>query len=126
MLIQEFALLVIIISASGVMAPGPLFAANIAYGLRGGIRTGLKMAMGHAIVADPAYGIYGEASPNGGLGSESLMNHMAPHRASVELQLQINDMVADKKLPMCLHAQSLSLDHPVTGEHMTWEARTPF
>lgn len=53
MLIQEFALLVIIISASGVMAPGPLFAANIAYGLRGGIRAGLKMAMGHTIVELP-------------------------------------------------------------------------
>ena len=53
MLIQEFALLVIIISASGVMAPGPLFAANISYGLRGGIRAGLKMAIGHTIVELP-------------------------------------------------------------------------
>lgn len=53
MLIQEFALLVIIISVSGVMAPGPLFAANIAYGLRGGIRAGLKMSIGHTIVELP-------------------------------------------------------------------------
>ena len=53
MLIQEFALLVIIISASGAMAPGPLFAANISYGLRGGIRAGLKMAIGHTIVELP-------------------------------------------------------------------------
>ena len=35
--ILEFAVLVIVISASGVMAPGPLFAANISYGLREGI-----------------------------------------------------------------------------------------
>ena len=52
-LIHEFALIVIIVSASGVMAPGPLFAANISYGLRGGIRAGLKMAIGHTIVELP-------------------------------------------------------------------------
>ena len=49
----EFAVLVIAISASGVMAPGPLFAANIAYGLREGIRSGIKMAIGHSIVEFP-------------------------------------------------------------------------
>lgn len=49
----EFAVLVIVISASGVMAPGPLFAANISYGLRGGIKSGIKMATGHAIVELP-------------------------------------------------------------------------
>ena len=51
--IIEFAVTVILISASGVMAPGPLFAANIAYGLRGGGKTGIKMAIGHAIVELP-------------------------------------------------------------------------
>lgn len=49
----EFALLVIAISASGVMAPGPLFAANISYGLRDGARSGIKMAVGHSIVEFP-------------------------------------------------------------------------
>ncbi|AFS80565.1 lysine exporter protein LysE/YggA [Candidatus Nitrosopumilus koreensis AR1] len=49
----EFAILVIVISASGVMAPGPLFAANISYGLRGGAKSGIKMATGHAIVELP-------------------------------------------------------------------------
>ncbi len=49
----EFAVLVIAISASGVMAPGPLFAANISYGLRGGIKSGIKMAIGHTIVEFP-------------------------------------------------------------------------
>jgi threonine/homoserine/homoserine lactone efflux protein len=49
----EFAVLVIIISASGVMAPGPLFAANISYGLREGGKSGIKMATGHAIVELP-------------------------------------------------------------------------
>ncbi|MBI1662638.1 MAG: LysE family transporter [Nitrosopumilus sp.] len=49
----EFAILVIVISASGVMAPGPLFAANISYGLREGAKSGIKMATGHAIVELP-------------------------------------------------------------------------
>ena len=51
--IIEFAVTVILISASGVMAPGPLFAANIAYGLRGGGKAGIKMAVGHTIVELP-------------------------------------------------------------------------
>ena len=49
----EFAVLVVVISASGVMAPGPLFAANISYGLRGGGKSGIKMAAGHAIIELP-------------------------------------------------------------------------
>jgi threonine/homoserine/homoserine lactone efflux protein len=51
--ILEFAVLVIVISASGVMAPGPLFAANISYGLREGTKSGIKMAAGHTIVEFP-------------------------------------------------------------------------
>ena len=51
--IIEFAVTVIIISASGVMVPGPLFAANIAYGLQGGGKAGIKMAVGHTIVELP-------------------------------------------------------------------------
>lgn len=48
-----FAIVVVIISASGVMTPGPLFAANVFYGLKGGARTGLKMAYGHTVVELP-------------------------------------------------------------------------
>ena len=51
--IIEFAVLVIVISASGVMAPGPLFAANITYGLREGVKSGIKIAIGHSIVELP-------------------------------------------------------------------------
>jgi len=51
--ILEFALLVIVISASGVMSPGPLFAATITYGLREGTRAGVKIAIGHTIVELP-------------------------------------------------------------------------
>ena len=49
----EFTILVIIVSVSGVMAPGPLFAANVSYGLKGGWKTGIKMAIGHTIVELP-------------------------------------------------------------------------
>ena len=51
--ILEFTVLVIAVSASGVMAPGPLFAANISYGLRDGVKSGIKMAIGHTIVEFP-------------------------------------------------------------------------
>ena len=49
----EFAIIVITVSLSGVMSPGPLFAATVAYGLKGGIKTGLKMAYGHTVVELP-------------------------------------------------------------------------
>jgi threonine/homoserine/homoserine lactone efflux protein len=49
----EFAIAVITISVSGVMSPGPLFAANLAYGLKGGAKAGLKMAYGHTVVELP-------------------------------------------------------------------------
>jgi len=51
--IFEFAIIVIVISASGVMAPGPLFMANVSYGLREGTKSGVKMAVGHTIVEFP-------------------------------------------------------------------------
>ena len=49
----EFAILVVVISTSGVMAPGPLFAANVSYGLKKGATAGYKMAVGHTIVELP-------------------------------------------------------------------------
>ena len=51
--ILDFAITVIIISASGVMAPGPLLAANIVYGSKGSTKAGIKMSVGHAIVELP-------------------------------------------------------------------------
>ncbi len=45
--------LVVVISASGVMSPGPLFAANVMYGLREGKISGIKIAVGHTIVEFP-------------------------------------------------------------------------
>ena len=51
--IISFLGLVIIISASGVMSPGPLFAANVLYGLREGKVSGIKIAVGHTIIEFP-------------------------------------------------------------------------
>ena len=48
-----FAIMVVAISASGVMSPGPLFSANIIYGLKEGKIVGLKIAVGHTIVEFP-------------------------------------------------------------------------
>jgi threonine/homoserine/homoserine lactone efflux protein len=44
---------VIVISASGVMAPGPLFAATISSGLKEGRLAGIKVAAGHTIIEFP-------------------------------------------------------------------------
>ena len=48
-----FGISVILISASGVLVPGPLFIANIMYGMKDGLNAGIKMAHGHAIVELP-------------------------------------------------------------------------
>ena len=51
--ILAFAAVVVLISSSGVMSPGPLFATNVMYGIRDGARAGIKMAAGHTIVELP-------------------------------------------------------------------------
>jgi tRNA pseudouridine32 synthase / 23S rRNA pseudouridine746 synthase len=79
-------------------------------------------ALGHPIVADPAYGVYGESSANGGI-PEECMDTLSPHRASLALQKQINALDIEH---MCLHAKELSLKHPVTAKAMKWEAKELF
>jgi threonine/homoserine/homoserine lactone efflux protein len=49
----DFGVQVIAISASGVLAPGPLFFTNMLYGTRQGARAGLKVAYGHTVVELP-------------------------------------------------------------------------
>lgn len=48
-----FAVSVILISASGVLSPGPLFASTIVYGLKENTKAGIKIAHGHTIVELP-------------------------------------------------------------------------
>ena len=49
----QFGIAVVIISASGVMSPGPLFVATIANGIKQGARAGLKIALGHTLIELP-------------------------------------------------------------------------
>ena len=44
---------VILLSASGVLSPGPLFLMNLVYGTKQGYKAGLKIASGHAIIELP-------------------------------------------------------------------------
>ena len=51
--LTDFGMQVAAVSASGVLAPGPLFFTNIFYGTKQGVRSGLKMAYGHTAVELP-------------------------------------------------------------------------
>jgi threonine/homoserine/homoserine lactone efflux protein len=51
--VLDFAGEVILLSASGVLSPGPLFIMNLVYGSKQGYRAGLKIASGHAIIEFP-------------------------------------------------------------------------
>lgn len=53
MSVLDFGVEVIAISASGVLAPGPLFFTNLLYGTRQGMRSGIKVAYGHTVVELP-------------------------------------------------------------------------
>jgi len=80
-------------------------------------------AFGHPIVGDKVYGIEGEAAPNGGLDAAT-MDANSPNRATEQLQKDIAAAAADK--PMCVHAKTLSFQHPVTRESLTFESAAPF
>ena len=77
-------------------------------------------ALGHPILGDPTYGVYGEASANAGF-SEKTLDQLIPTRASLELQLKLNQYVTEKKQVMCLHARKLELMHPVSGDPVVFE-----
>ena len=49
----DFVWEVVAISASGVLAPGPLFFSNMFYGVRQGASAGLKVAYGHTMIELP-------------------------------------------------------------------------
>jgi threonine/homoserine/homoserine lactone efflux protein len=51
--VLEFTAEVVLLSASGVLSPGPLFLANLIYGSKGGYHSGIKIALGHTIVELP-------------------------------------------------------------------------
>ena len=51
--VLDFGIEVIALSASGVLAPGPLFFANLAYATRLDRWSGVKVAHGHTVVELP-------------------------------------------------------------------------
>ena len=51
--VLDFAGEVVLLSASGVLSPGPLFLMNLVYGAKQGYKAGLKIASGHAIIELP-------------------------------------------------------------------------
>jgi threonine/homoserine/homoserine lactone efflux protein len=53
MSVLDFAGEVVLLSASGVLSPGPLFLMNLVYGTKQGYQTGLKIASGHAMIELP-------------------------------------------------------------------------
>jgi len=44
---------VVVVTASGALAPGPLFAANLLQGARGGLKSGFMISVGHTLVELP-------------------------------------------------------------------------
>lgn len=77
-------------------------------------------AIGHPIVGDTVYGYGGEASANGGLEESTLPDD----RASGDLQRGIAEFYAGKT--MCVHANSISFEHPITREKLSLECAAPF
>jgi len=95
-------------------------------------------AIGHPILADPAYGILGEACPDGGIDgnwTDAVQDGdgFLEVRPSVLLQREIDAWVREGGgggggggMSMCLHARKLEVVHPVTGERMVFECAPPF
>lgn len=51
--IYELMLIVVIVTTSGALTPGPLFFANISKGMKMGARSGLLFSIGHTVVEFP-------------------------------------------------------------------------
>lgn len=76
-------------------------------------------AFGHPIVGDKVYGTHGNASPFGGL-----VMPLSPSCICNRRQVPIAAAWSDK--PMCIHANKLTFDHPVTRETMSFESLPSF
>lgn len=65
--LPTFLATVVAVTASGALMPGPLFAANLLHGTRGGAKSGFMMSVGHTFVELPLVMLMG-------LGISSLLN----------------------------------------------------
>ena len=77
-------------------------------------------AIGHPIVGDAVYGYGGEAASNGGLEESELPDGCA----SEGLRKDISVAVASR--PMCVHAKSISFEHPITKVNLSFDCAAPF
>lgn len=85
-------------------------------------------SIGHPIVGDSIYGVFGDGSKNGGF-SEEIMSKTFHHRASYPLQVAIYNYVTNKAIKsweLCLHAKQLTISHPITGSPMMFSSDAPF
>jgi 23S rRNA-/tRNA-specific pseudouridylate synthase len=94
-------------------------------------------ALGYPIVGDPTYGHLGEANPNGGIEDvvtlrcidekeseltievTTIGRSVPMPRCPLDIQEAWNACYVPNERPMCLHAKSLSLKHPVTNDRLT-------
>jgi 23S rRNA-/tRNA-specific pseudouridylate synthase len=103
-------------------------------------------ALGYPIVGDPTYGHLGEASPCGGiddvlslrspaddemestrqLPTERSAGPVEMPRCPLDVQQAWTAGYVPNEHPMCLHAVSLSLNHPVTNEPLTFQVQPSF
>jgi threonine/homoserine/homoserine lactone efflux protein len=58
MTLLDMGLQIILVSISGVFSPGPLFFANLVLSKKGGLWSGIKIAIGHTIVELPVIILY--------------------------------------------------------------------
>lgn len=58
MILFDMGLQIVLVSASGVLTPGPLFFANLALSKHGGFWSGIKIAVGHTMVELPIIILY--------------------------------------------------------------------
>lgn len=58
MILLDIGLQIVLVSASGVLTPGPLFFANLALSKYGGFWSGIKIAIGHTMVELPVIILY--------------------------------------------------------------------
>jgi 23S rRNA-/tRNA-specific pseudouridylate synthase len=82
-------------------------------------------AIGHPILGDPTYGVYGEASPNGGFENDDV-DLLIPSSSSMDLQLSLNQYVKENEQVMCLHARELRITHPHSGNAMVFQDTPAF
>ena len=93
-------------------------------------------ALGHPIVGDDIYGIYGECSPYGDLPPPQSKLHSHAYNTTIQEQIykyihtmnpKTNEIISKKqKYNLCLHAKQLQIYHPMTNAPMIFESDPPF